>query len=105
MTLSARILLALQQIGADIKSLISSVDSVNTTIGPLYSLNTEDQTDIVTAINEVIANTTEDNETTDMKSWSSQKISQEIAARTPKITVGTTAPVAPVVGQLWVDTN
>lgn len=29
----------------------------------------------------------------------------EVRARTPKITVGATAPASPAVGDLWVDTN
>lgn len=29
----------------------------------------------------------------------------EVRARTPKITVGATAPASPQVGDLWVDTN
>ncbi len=29
----------------------------------------------------------------------------EVRARTPKITVGATAPSSPAVGDLWVDTN
>ena len=29
----------------------------------------------------------------------------ELKTSTPKITVGTTAPVSPAVGDLWVDTN
>lgn len=29
----------------------------------------------------------------------------EVRARTPKVTVGATAPASPAVGDLWVDTN
>ena len=29
----------------------------------------------------------------------------EVRSRTPKITVGATAPASPAVGDLWVDTN
>ena len=48
--------------------------------GELGSLATTDKNSLVGAINEV-------------------------RARTPKITVGATAPASPAVGDLWVDTN
>lgn len=48
--------------------------------GELSSLATTDKNSLVGAVNEV-------------------------RARTPKITVGATAPASPAVGDLWVDTN
>ena len=48
--------------------------------GTLSSLATTEKTSLVGAIN-------------------------ELKTSTPKITVGTTAPVSPAVGDLWVDTN
>ena len=48
--------------------------------GELSNLATTDKNSMVGAVNEV---------------W----------ARTPKITVGATAPASPAVGDLWVDTN
>lgn len=48
--------------------------------GELSNLSTTDKNSLVGAVNEV-------------------------RARTPKITVGATAPASPAVGDLWVDTN
>ena len=48
--------------------------------GELSNLDTTDKNSLVGAVNEV-------------------------RARTPKITVGATAPASPEVGDLWVDTN
>jgi len=83
MTLEARVIALAQAIGADIKSL-------NTSQGSLSSLSTTSKTSIVAAINEIVANTAQINDTAGngatTVTWSADKIFDAIEAAKLSVT-------------------
>lgn len=68
------------RISALIAALGPDIKSLKTGQGQLSALATEEKSSLVGAVNEAVG-------------------------RTPRITVGTTAPSSPSIGDIWIDTN